>query len=369
MIKIDIGSTTAKLVVIDTASEIMFSRYKRHNAKTKDVVSDILKELQLKAGDIDACIKATGSVGMGISEQLEIPFVQEVVATTKAVQKYYPDVHSMIDIGGKDAKIVASKTKIKRIVHNQTYEDSITSLKNRLKVQTDYFSKDHYVRDSYFNLDVSEALVKRSLNFLNTFIKEIKYRGYEIKIKNYKTIVVINDIELEVSLREKCNQIKIVDGNWVNTVLKRNGKLCLRYHKTSSIKEWIDNLTGLIETRIPEIVDSLVIQAKKKGDLPRRNTFMAFGVWKKRYKRAGFQQKKECEYKNFMSLFALSNRLHKTTIIRDYIQKYRENAIKNNLLDADKEEWISWATRKADWLDPFIEDDDELLNDINRDSI
>ena len=229
--------------------------------------------------------KATGSVGMGISEQLEIPFVQEVVATTKAVQKYYPDVHSMIDIGGKDAKIVASKTKIKRIVHNQTYEDSITSLKNRLKVQTDYFSKDHYVRDSYFNLDVSEALVKRSLNFLNTFVKEIKYRGYEIKIKNYKTIVVINDIELEVSLREKCNQIKIVDRNWVNTVLKRNGKLCLRYHKTSSIKEWIDNLTGLIETRIPEIVDSLVIQAKKRRFTKKK---YVYGIWsmKKKYKKS-----------------------------------------------------------------------------------
>ena len=269
----------------------------------------------------------------------------------------------------KKEKIVTQKTKVNKIVHSRTYEESITSLKNRLKVQEDYFSKDKYVKDSFFNLDVSEVLVKRALNFLNTFIKEIKYRGYEIKTKNDKTIVVINHIDLEVSLREKCNQIKIVERNWTHTVLKRNGKLCFRYHKIVSTKEWIDNVVGSIDIRIPEIVDSLVIQAREEAIQQEEIRLRHLEFEKERQLEHELRQRREREYQDFMSLFALSNRLHKTNIIRDYIQKYREAAIENNSLDMEKEEWISWAIRKADWLDPFIENDDELLNGIDRNSI
>ena len=105
-IGIDVGSTTAKLVALNAANEIVYSKYERHNARAKEVVSGILKEIIRKFGDVDACVKITGSVGMGISEQQKLPFIQEVVAATKAIRKDYPRVCSMIDIGGEDAKIV-----------------------------------------------------------------------------------------------------------------------------------------------------------------------------------------------------------------------------------------------------------------------
>lgn len=108
-IGIDVGSTTAKLAVTDAAGKILFSRYERHNAKAKEAVSNLLKEVLAELGDRDTCVNITGSVGMGISEQLGFPFIQEVVAATKAIQKGYPCVRSMIDIGGEDAKVVFFK--------------------------------------------------------------------------------------------------------------------------------------------------------------------------------------------------------------------------------------------------------------------
>lgn len=108
-IGIDVGSTTAKLVAIDKNGSILFSEYKRHNAKPAEIVCGILKQLQARAGDVDICAKITGSVGMGISERVGIPFVQEVVAATKAIRHDYPSVRSMIDIGGEDAKTVFFK--------------------------------------------------------------------------------------------------------------------------------------------------------------------------------------------------------------------------------------------------------------------
>lgn len=105
-IGIDIGSTTAKLVAIGTAGEMLYSKYVRHNARAKEVVCGILREVRSLLGNIEVQVKVTGSVGMGISEQTGIPFVQEVVAASKAVQANYPQVRSMIDIGGEDAKVV-----------------------------------------------------------------------------------------------------------------------------------------------------------------------------------------------------------------------------------------------------------------------
>lgn len=84
----------------------MFSRYKRHHARAREVVADMLGELLQEQGDVEACACITGSVGMGMSERHSIPFIQEVVAATKAIQQDYPQVASMIDIGGEDAKIV-----------------------------------------------------------------------------------------------------------------------------------------------------------------------------------------------------------------------------------------------------------------------
>jgi len=108
-IGIDVGSTTAKIVAIGEDGKVVFSAYRRHNAKAKEIVSNTLRELIDQEGDQDIRIRVTGSVGMGLAEEAGIQFVQEVVAATKAIQTSHPEVVSMIDIGGEDAKVVFFK--------------------------------------------------------------------------------------------------------------------------------------------------------------------------------------------------------------------------------------------------------------------
>ena len=105
-IGIDIGSTTVKVAAVGDTGEVLFTRYGRHNANARDVVVRMLGELQAACGPADACVRLTGSVGMGFAEKCSLPFVQEVVAATKAVQQYHPESVSLIDIGGEDAKVV-----------------------------------------------------------------------------------------------------------------------------------------------------------------------------------------------------------------------------------------------------------------------
>ena len=106
---IDIGSTTAKVMAVNGLNEILYSKYVRHHARVKEAMLTCLEELEKVVGNRVVSVRMTGSIGMGVAEKSVIPFVQEVVAATRAIREAYPGVQSLIDIGGEDAKVVFFK--------------------------------------------------------------------------------------------------------------------------------------------------------------------------------------------------------------------------------------------------------------------
>ncbi len=110
---VDIGSTTAKMVVFDNDNKMVFSTYRRHNAEVKETLCKILDEVIQQEGDLDISIAITGTAGMGICEKTHVAFVQEVIASSTAIRKIYPYCRTLIDIGGEDAKIIFFDDKFK----------------------------------------------------------------------------------------------------------------------------------------------------------------------------------------------------------------------------------------------------------------
>ena len=109
---IDVGSTTVKVVVLDENDEFIYSEYERHRADIRStiiaVVGRALDKIQEKCADGEKqtiSVKVTGSGGLAVSHWLSIPFIQEVVASTTAVQKIIPQTDVVIELGGEDAKI------------------------------------------------------------------------------------------------------------------------------------------------------------------------------------------------------------------------------------------------------------------------
>jgi predicted CoA-substrate-specific enzyme activase len=102
---IDLGSTTAKLTVVDQQGQLVFSAYQRHHAETRQTLQTMLWKTQPVLGDSELSVMLTGSAGMGISESCGLPFLQEVISAAEVV-KCYPLVRTLIDIGGEDAKII-----------------------------------------------------------------------------------------------------------------------------------------------------------------------------------------------------------------------------------------------------------------------
>lgn len=103
---IDIGSTTAKAVVLNGGQTPLFSSYRRHNAETLQTLQETLSAAKEKLGDVEVELLVTGSAGMGVCERYDLPFIQEVIASAEVVRQWYPDVKTLIDIGGEDAKMI-----------------------------------------------------------------------------------------------------------------------------------------------------------------------------------------------------------------------------------------------------------------------
>ncbi|EDT77605.1 acyl-CoA dehydratase activase-related protein [Clostridium perfringens] len=105
-IGIDAGSTTLKCIVLNEEDKILYSNYERHYSKVREKLIEELENIKRIIENKKFKIAITGSAGYGISKEYNLPFVQEVFATTLAIKRYYDDVDVAIELGGEDAKII-----------------------------------------------------------------------------------------------------------------------------------------------------------------------------------------------------------------------------------------------------------------------
>ena len=130
---IDIGSTTIKMALIKVESQkskvesqesvVLATDYRRHNAEPmkvgQEMIEGILQRSGLTVSEANGLtatrsnspqdglyIGITGSVGMGCAQRLGVGFHQEVIAAAEVVRQLYPSVHTLVDIGGEDSKMI-----------------------------------------------------------------------------------------------------------------------------------------------------------------------------------------------------------------------------------------------------------------------
>ncbi|MBT1164228.1 2-hydroxyacyl-CoA dehydratase [Bifidobacterium felsineum] len=114
---LDIGSTTVKAVVLDQSDSLkstLFSDYRRHHANVRATVAGLLVDIhkkleELGRGDEPIRLAITGSGGLALADNMHVPFIQEVIAETEAIDKEYPQADVIIELGGEDAKITYLK--------------------------------------------------------------------------------------------------------------------------------------------------------------------------------------------------------------------------------------------------------------------
>ena len=103
---LDVGSTTVKIIVMNDKLETIHTNYTRHFSDTKNTVCNVLEKLAKDYPNCNFTMALTGSGAMSAAKFLNLPFIQEVVACKRSVEKYIPQTDVVIELGGEDAKII-----------------------------------------------------------------------------------------------------------------------------------------------------------------------------------------------------------------------------------------------------------------------
>ena len=130
---VDVGSTTVKAVACDPDSlEILWSDYQRHETRQPEKVLEFLVRIGHafpKAEEIR--IFLTGSGAGPLCSPLGARFVQEVNAVTLAVERLHPDVGSVIELGGQDAKIIMFRDAVDENGQPTGQRTALTSMNDK----------------------------------------------------------------------------------------------------------------------------------------------------------------------------------------------------------------------------------------------
>lgn len=225
-------------------------------------------------------------------------------------------------------------------------------------------SKGNVFYDKYkklrYPIRVGDKHRERALCFMDAFTKLLRYRGHTIAKDNYQTCVLIDGIYIEFHLREATKRVPPTTEHSFSQYVP-TGEFILKVGKYSREKEWRDGKVKLEEI-LARILAKLEIYAQEEKKQQEESR-----LWRLQYdaeleRKEKIKKRKEEEIKNFNNLVALSEQYNKALLIRNYIDAEKQHAINTNNLTQEKQEWINWATDKADWLDPLINKPDEILD-------
>ena len=97
---IDVGSTTVKLAVLNDDNQIVYAKYQRHHTDVRACARDLFEGAAAVLPTAQMTCAITGSGGLLLSQWLDLEFVQEVIASKRAVETLIPATDVAIELGG-----------------------------------------------------------------------------------------------------------------------------------------------------------------------------------------------------------------------------------------------------------------------------
>jgi hypothetical protein len=221
---------------------------------------------------------------------------------------------------------------------------------------------------NYIDISISPDNVDRALRFMDTLIKLLNARGHKLRIEDGTTCVIINDEKIKVRLKEKSKRTPGKD-QWSSSNYYPSGVLAFRIGNYSfEEREWSDGRLK-IEEQLAKILANLELEARRIKDERIQHKKAQEEYQEKERIRREIEKKKETELLNFKKLLQGAHRLNQAEIIRNYINAVESSAQGENIKSEELEKWIEWARKKVEWYDPLIELDDELLKDVDKDTL
>jgi len=223
---------------------------------------------------------------------------------------------------------------------------------------------DYTKRYDYGRISVSASIkpYKRTLCFLNTFIKVMKGRGHYFLFCYERAYVVIEGIEIAIRMRERSKRVYETEkSGYRSSKLVLIGLLSMITGEYSNKKEWKETPTKSLAENLLLIITYLEKTAKEERIWQAKNI--------KRRKEQAIEEKKEEERKKMQNeeiqklgfIKQKSDLWHECNKLRTFLNACDEN---ENLTE-EMRELVMFGYKKIDWLDPLVSFQDELFDDLD----
>ena len=295
-----------------------------------------------------------------------------------------PDTHDLnmrISIG-EIREALKSKTKIDTVK-----EEVVKRIKPTIKVakkiseldplvertKEHYFERKHDRWDDKSSpilvIDVSKDNLNRAIRIADAFVKSLRSLGYEFTRYRGDTCLAKRGVEIPFKIYEKFRRESRMENGYKRSYYIRTGLLAINFKIQYEWRAQAETEHITLEDKLPDIV--LYIEKKIDEGYDYQLELERGWARQQEEKRIRDEEKarRENELVQFQNLFTMSERFYKAQHIRDYICQIEERATISSSLTEELKEWIQWARDKADWLDPFINREDELLKDINKNTL
>lgn len=350
--------------------QITFSREELYDLVWSEPVAHISRKYSINAVEIRQACKEMNiplpkmgywqKIKFGkalIVEKLPKEHTGRVTMTFNSVQdgkKHHRTVASEFIVPTKltnpDKLIIAAKSEISK----NKYKD-----KGRV-----------YTNRGYLSIRVSNENVERALIFMDTLIKLLRTKAHNLIVNDNGTYAVVDSEEIKISLVEKVKRKMIPGPHWNTAEYTPSGVIAFRIDGESygrNSYEWTDGKEK-VEMKLDAILSKLVFESKRLKDERERWRLIREQNERERIAKVEMEKNRDRELNKFKELLMKSKRYQEVLAIRAFIDAV-ETSIADNDLKDEKQEWISWARKKADWYDPMVEKNDDTFSDINRDTL
>ena len=234
---------------------------------------------------------------------------------------------------------------------------------------------------SPLNIRVQPENLDRALRIFSTIIRVLELRGHQVVAKDVNnTYVIVNEEEIPILLYEKNKQIPNTESDYPKFLTVPSGKFkfeiprkklfsiyttCIEDTSATKLEEKIISIITKIESEAISIKEDREemerIRRKQEEEQKRREL--------EEQKKRELAKKREKERTELKAAFLSAECYSRANILRAYVEKYESFLNEKEAIDDEDKEKLNWLKRKIEWLDPFIECDDELLTEEDKRNI
>lgn len=229
---------------------------------------------------------------------------------------------------------------------------------------------------------VTAKNINRALRIADALLKALETRGYQVSKEFGKYYIMVLNVKIHISLQEHSKQIPHIptdeelrrhrEYSWL-TYPKydyvNSGELYIKLDGRTSQAIISDKTDTPLEAQLNSVMirmqrlavrlhnDKVEAEQRKREDIERNA------------QREQFTKLQEQEKAKLEKLHADSEQWHKSQQLRAYIEAVRQKAIQTDgdiYSGSDLADWVAWAHRQADRVDPLVESPHSILDERFR---